>query len=128
MVIRKINYISSHYFTCDITPKRITKRYELEIYLSGKGATYIDGKSYLHTENKVVLAKPGQGRFSTGEYHCYAVHFSCDDPDLIEALHQIPDCCIVSPKSGQNFWSTMSESTRSIRFLPARHSFAFSNC
>lgn len=98
MVIRKINYISSHYFTCDITPKRITKRYELEIYLSGKGATYIDGKSYLHTENKVVLAKPGQGRFSTGEYHCYAVHFSCDDPDLTEALHQIPDCCIVSPK------------------------------
>lgn len=98
MVLKKVDFISSQYFTCDITPKRVTKKYELEIYFWGKGASYIDGKTYPHSENKIIFAKPGQERFSTGEFHCYAIHFNCDDQDIIRALKRIPDCCIVSPE------------------------------
>lgn len=98
MRLKKFNFISSQYFTCDISPKRITKKYELEIYTEGRGTSYINGKTYPHTENKIIFAKPGQERFSTGEFHCHALHFTCDDQDMIRALRRIPDCCIVSPE------------------------------
>ncbi len=99
MVLKKVDFLSSQHFTCDITPKRITKKYELEIYLSGKGASYIDGKTYAHSGNKIIFTKPGQERFSTGVFHCYAVHFNCEDQDIIRALSRIPDCYIVSPET-----------------------------
>lgn len=98
MVLKKIDYMSSQYFTCDITPKRITKKFELEIYTWGNGTSYIDGKSYIHSENKVIFAKPGQERFSTGEFHCYAIHFNCDDQDIVRVLKRIPDCSTVRPQ------------------------------
>lgn len=99
MVLKKVDFSSSQRFTCDITPKRITKKYELEIYMSGKGASYIDGKTYAHSENKIVFTKPGQERFSIGEFHCYAIHFNCEDQDLVRALSRVPDCYIVSPET-----------------------------
>ena len=98
MILKKLNYESSEHFTCDITPKRIVKRYELEIYTRGNGTSYIDGKSYIHSENKVIFSKPGQERFSTGAFHCYAIKFNCDDPDIMRVLNQIPDCSIVTPQ------------------------------
>lgn len=98
MVLKKIDFISSQHFTCDISPKRTTKKYELEIYLQGKGTSYINGKTYPHSENKVIFAKPGQERFSTGEFHCHAIHFACDDQDIARVLKRIPDCCIVTPE------------------------------
>lgn len=99
MILRKIDYSSNHFFACDITPKRIIKKYELEIYTQGEGASYINGKTYVHSENKVIFAKPGQERFSTGQFHCYAIHFTCDDQDMKEVLGNIPDCCIVNPRT-----------------------------
>lgn len=98
MVLKKIDYMSSQYFTCDISPKRITKRFELEIYNWGNGTSYINGKTYNHSEHKVIFSKPGQERFSTGEFHCYAIHFNCDDQDIVQLLKRIPDCSIVSPQ------------------------------
>lgn len=97
MSLKKIDYLSSRYFSCDITPKRIAKRYELEIHHGGMGASYIDGKSYLHSESKVIFAKPGQERFSIGEFHCYAIQFTCDDPEINGALQKVPDCFTVDP-------------------------------
>ena len=98
MRLKKIDFLSSQYFTCDISPKRIVKKYELEIYTCGKGTSYINGKTYPHSENKVIFSKPGQERFSTGEFHCFAIHFTCDDQGIVRVLKRIPDCCIVSPE------------------------------
>lgn len=116
MRLKKIDFISSQYFTCDISPKRITKKYELEVYTWGKGTSYINGKTYPHSENKVIFAKPGQERFSTGEFHCYAIHFTCDDQDIVRVLKRIPDCCIVSPEIKEKMLERYNaiESRRSI--------------
>ena len=99
MILNKWDYNSIDHFTCDITPKRIIKKYELEIYTQGEGASYINGRIYTHSSNKIIFAKPGQERFSTGQFHCYSIHFSCDDPDLVEALNALPDCCIVNSQT-----------------------------
>jgi len=96
MRIKKIDYRSTEYYACDITPKRITRKYELEIYVHGEGTSYINGKTYAHSDNKIIFAKPGQERFSIGEFHCYAIHFYCDDETIMEAFCQLPDCCFVS--------------------------------
>jgi len=96
MVLTKRDFSSIQRFACDITPKRITKKYELEIYIDGKGVSYINGKVYAHSRNKIIFAKPGQERFSIGQFRCYSLHFTCDDPDIAKALQNIPDYCVVN--------------------------------
>lgn len=99
MILKKIDYNSKDYLPCDLTPKRIIRKYELEIYTRGEGVSYVNDKIYAHSGNKIIFAKPGQERFSTGHFHCYSLHFICDDRDLLEALDHIPDCFIVSPQT-----------------------------
>ena len=98
--IEKIDYKSEEYFVCDITPKRKTLNFELEIYTYGNGSSYINGKIYPHLTNKVIFAKPHQERFSTGIFHCKAIHFNCSDKDIIASLSTIPDCIYVDDKTG----------------------------
>ena len=84
-------YRSEDYYSCDITPKRITSEYELEIYEGGTGVTYIDGKKYAHAKGNLIFAKPGQERFTMGSFHCRAIWFVCTDSCLNGLFCALPD-------------------------------------
>ena len=84
-------YRSEDYYSCDITPKRITSEYELEIYEGGTGITYIDGKKYAHAKGNLIFAKPGQERFTMGSFHCRAIWFVCTDSCLNGLFCALPD-------------------------------------
>ena len=76
-----------------ITPKRVCEDFELEFYKTGDGVSFVDGKSYPQRVGNIILAKPGQRRYSEGSFSCYAVHFSCNDREMAEVLFaDIPDC------------------------------------
>ena len=47
MIYKREYYKSTNYFSCDITPKRVTQYYELEIYDYGTGCASIDNILYL---------------------------------------------------------------------------------
>lgn len=95
MRLTKIEFNSERAFTCDITPKRTTDGFELEIYHSGDGKSYINGKMYPHKKNKIIFAKPNQERFSVGKFSCSAIHFTCSDTDLTAEFSKIPDALYI---------------------------------
>ncbi len=99
MIFKYDYYRSTDHFTCDITPKRKVKNYELEIYDSGTGCASINNTSYPHSENMFLLAKPGQERFTIGSFNCYAIHFNCTDPDLCKILDCFPDCTVIDSET-----------------------------
>lgn len=90
-IISYQEFISEKYFQCDITPKRTVTFYEIELYLKGNGATFINNLKLPHTKNRLVFAKPGSVRFSMGNFECYAIHFTCSDLEMRELLNTLPD-------------------------------------
>ena len=96
MIYKREYYKSANYFSCDITPKRVTNYYELEIYDYGTGCASIDHILYPHNKNMVIFAKPFQER-TIGSFNCYAIHFTCEDKEICQILSSIPDCIIIDP-------------------------------
>lgn len=92
MFYEKKYFKSKDFFICDITPKRKVSYYEIEIYDSGNGCSFINNNFYPHRNNMTVFAKPSQERFTIGHFTCYAVHFSCGDAEICEVINTIPDC------------------------------------
>ncbi|HBL81780.1 MAG TPA: hypothetical protein DD391_04155 [Clostridiales bacterium] len=97
MIYKREYYKSTNYFSCDITPKRVTQYYELEIYDYGTGCASIDNILYPHNQNMVIFSKPFQERFTIGSFNCYAIHFTCGDNEICQILSSIPDCIIIDP-------------------------------
>lgn len=65
----------------DITPERTTKYYEIELYLSGEGSSYIDGKEYPHKRGNLLFVKPGCVRHSRNKFLCFSVHIIMNEED-----------------------------------------------
>lgn len=61
------------------TPDRVTHYYELELYINGQGDSIIDEEPLRHEKGNVILARPGQRRYSTNLFTCYYVHFHTDE-------------------------------------------------
>lgn len=89
-IISYQKFISEKYFQCDITPRRTVTFYEIELYLKGNGATFINNLKLSHKKNRLVFAKPGNIRFSTGSFECFAIHFTCSDLEMREFLNALP--------------------------------------
>lgn len=106
-VIYSDHYISERYFKCDITPMRIAQCYELELYLCGSGFTCIGGAGYGHKTNRLLMAKPGQERFSTGSFECEAVHFECTDNGIGCILSGLPTLTDLSEEKARELIGIM---------------------
>lgn len=98
MITMRLYYRSADHFSCDITPKRTVRDYELEISDYGGGYASIDGVLYPRNDKVVVFAKPGQERFTIGTFNCYAIHFTCRDADLCRLMDQLPSYTVVSER------------------------------
>ena len=101
MIYKKEYYNSADHFTCEITPKRIAKNYELEIYDYGSGCASINNVLYPHNKNMVIFAKPHLERFTRGSFACYAIHFMCDDDKIQKLLNNLPDCIVTDSLTKQ---------------------------
>ena len=58
----------------EITPERKVYSYEIELYVSGEGKTYVDGKAYPHEKGNFIFVKPGQFRHSEKKFVCFYIH------------------------------------------------------
>ena len=59
----------------DATHPRLVKDYELELFTQDGGTTYLDGLGYPIKEGALLLARPGQTRYSWLHFTCRFVHF-----------------------------------------------------
>lgn len=102
-------FVSSDCFQWDVTPKRTVMVYELEVYTCGTGISCVDNTRHKHRSNRIIFAKPGQERFSIGTFECYAVHFSCNNPELCSMLNSLPDCADLTPDAAEKILRILNE-------------------
>lgn len=83
-------YVSANVFTKLQTPLRQTDEYEIELYTTSGNTSVINDVVYKQKKGNILVAKPGDVRYSIGSFECYCVHFSCDDEEICEALASLP--------------------------------------
>lgn len=71
------------------TPERTTKRYEIELYVYGRGKSVINGKEYTHQKGNLLFCPPGHKRYSKRNFVCYFVHIDVD-PKTAALLSHVP--------------------------------------
>ncbi|MBE5770518.1 MAG: helix-turn-helix transcriptional regulator [Clostridiales bacterium] len=87
---------SKNVFSENVTPLREVELFEMEIIQVGTGFSYIDGISYPHIPNRLILARPGNQRFTIGTFEARFVKFSCADPHVLQLLQALPPTTILS--------------------------------
>ena len=87
---------SKNVFSENVTPLREVELFEMEIIQVGTGFSYIDGISYPHIPNRLILANPGNQRFTIGTFEARFVKFSCADPHVLQLLQALPPTTILS--------------------------------
>lgn len=87
-------YQSRDYYSDNMTPRRCVEHFELELVETGTGFSFIDGVSYPHLPNRLILAKPGQFRFTVGAFSCWYVRFQCADEKEAALLRTLPDTAL----------------------------------
>ena len=71
------------------TPERETKRYEIELYVYGRGKSVINEKEYTHQKGNLLIVPPGYKRYSKRNFVCYYIHLEINPKDAA-LLSNIP--------------------------------------
>ncbi len=82
-------YISSNISSDFKTRPRTLKSYELELYTTKNSVSFVNGEGFRQSRGNVLVAKPGDVRYSVGAFECYYLHFSCHD-DICAMLADLP--------------------------------------
>lgn len=79
-IIKAAVFDSSRIFKSDIkTPERTSPCYEIELYVSGVGETYINSKRFPHKKGNLVFARPGTKRCTLNRFVCLYIYLNADD-------------------------------------------------
>ena len=79
----------------EVTPERKLKHYEIELYVSGEGRSFVDDISFPHEKGHLIFVKPGQRRHSEKKFSCFYVHIAVESAEK-ELLEDIITCFMVS--------------------------------
>ncbi len=91
-IIKASYYISASRHKSEKTPERVTDSYEFELCTKGEGYAIINGKTIWRSPGMLILAKPGQKRYSFGHFECYYIHFRLDAEDTLKnKVDTLPD-------------------------------------
>lgn len=83
-------YVSSNvYSNTQSTPRKV-ETYELELYTTSTNISVINDVQYSQKNGNVLIAKPGDVRFSINPFECYYTHFKCTDAEISSALNALP--------------------------------------
>lgn len=98
-VVKTVVYDSTEFFkNVNQTPRRIVEDYEIELYIFGNGETYINDVGYKHESGNLVVAKPGQIRYSKNSFSCYCIHLS-KNQEIGKFLDNLPNAIKLTDQS-----------------------------
>lgn len=81
------------YFSPNLQPKsplRVVSSYEIELYCNACGTGFVNGDSFAYQQDRVCLFRPGQRRQSEGQFQCYYLKFTCDNPEIKKYIDSLP--------------------------------------
>jgi len=80
---------SRDHFQGSVTRPRTVIDYELEIFTRDGGISHINGSSHPISKGCLLIAKPGDKRYSTLHFSAMFVHFGVRDPAVQQLLQDI---------------------------------------
>ena len=83
-------YISRNAFTIKQTPVRTVTNYEIELYATSGSTSVVNGQKYPQKAGNVLIAQPGDLRYSIDSFECYCIHFRCGNAAVSAAIAQLP--------------------------------------
>lgn len=83
----------------EISKKRKTTMFELELPIDNTGISYIDKHFSEVSENVLICAKPGQLRHTRFPFKCYFVHLIVGSGYLYDVLISLPDYIEVNDRN-----------------------------
>ena len=99
-LVSRFNYIGAGYFDSSQaewihkkktkTPPRICQNFEIELYLSKSGTTFINGEQHDLEQYSIIICKPGDERCSINPFKCYYLYLSVEDGKIKEILDSLP--------------------------------------
>jgi len=82
-MVKNLELLGYGYFISDTLSEKSTARfsncYEIELYTTSNGTSFIDNKQLPHSKGNILIIKPDQQRQSIGLFECHFVHFYCLD-------------------------------------------------
>lgn len=105
------DFVSRDYFKCDITKKRRVEQYEFELYPKDDSLSFVNDNRIEHSQPTVIFAKPGDERFTVGNFSCRAFHFICDDIDICSLLDSLPPTSVTDSFCSDKLRDIMLELT-----------------
>ena len=75
----------------NVTRRRETSQFEIEIPVEPGGVSYIDDEERKITSDTVICAKPGQQRHTRLPFKCYYIHMLLNDGLLYRILTETPN-------------------------------------
>ncbi len=84
------------YKKSDLSPQRVVKEYEIELFEEDYTYGILDGNQIPYKKGTVLVAKPGNRRCSRMNFSCYYLHISVKDSDLIQELEALPSQFYIS--------------------------------
>lgn len=96
----RFNYIDTGYFDSvqsdwihrkkTTTPPRVCQHYEIELYLSKSGTTFINEVKHDIEQYSLIVCKPGDVRYSVNPFKCYYLYISAEDGIIKDILDSLP--------------------------------------
>lgn len=96
----RFNYIDAGYFDSVqsdwihkkkvTTPPRVCQHYEIELYLSKSGTTFINDVKYDIEQYSLIVCKPGDVRYSVNPFKCYYMYISAENGIIKDILDSLP--------------------------------------
>lgn len=83
-------YISADVYHAPRTKERKIKMYEIELYNTSTNISVVNNVNYEQKKGNVLVAKPGDVRYSINSFECYYVHFCCNDKEIVRELDMLP--------------------------------------
>lgn len=81
-----------------VTSPRKVMTYELEYFYEEGGVSVINGKAYPIKSGNILIAKPGDIRYSHLPFTCHYLHFSVTDKQLIACLESMDTVSNITDK------------------------------
>lgn len=85
-------YISKNFHKEEMTPKRKVKWYEVELYKTQEGISFINGEKFPHRRGNILVSIPGDVRQSKKSFECHSVKFSQKNDGIeryMEEMHGV---------------------------------------
>ena len=75
--------------TLECSTERVVATFEIDLYRRDGGIAHLNGEKHTIKKGALLVATPGDKRYSVLPFSCYYLHFETDDEQIISLMNEI---------------------------------------